>query len=85
MCERMSLSEFNKLMGAAHKSSVQKYHNIKTAVDGILFDSKLEAGRYAELKLLKQAGQIKSFKRQPSFLFDSGIRYRPDFIVWGLD
>ena len=85
MTERMSLSEYNILMGAAHKSASPKYHNIKTTVDGILFDSKLEAGRYAELKLLKQAGQIKSFKRQPSFLFESGIRYRPDFIVWGLN
>jgi hypothetical protein len=78
----MSVDEWKKAVGA---KSEPKYHNKKTVVDGIEFDSKLEAGRYGELKLLLMTGEIKSFKRQPSFLFESGIRYRPDFIVWGLD
>lgn len=82
MTEHMSMSDYRKEIGIVSPS---KYHNIKTTVDGILFDSKAEARRYSELKILKQAGLIDSFKRQPSFLFESGIRYRPDFIVWGLD
>lgn len=88
MSEHMSMADYRKMIGAdfdKKKETSPKYHNIKTKVDGILFDSKLESRRYGELKLLLKAGQIKSFKRQPSFLFESGIRYRPDFIVWGLD
>ena len=37
---------------------MNKYHNRKVAIDGILFDSKKEAGRYQELLLLQQAGEI---------------------------
>lgn len=58
-----------------------KYNNIKTKVDGFTFDSKAEASRYQELKLLRQAGAIQYFNRQPSFLFNSGIRYIADFMV----
>ena len=62
-----------------------KYNAVKTTVDGITFDSKAEARRYGELKLLKQAGQIRWFNLQPSFLLTGGVRYRPDFIVCGQD
>lgn len=58
-----------------------KYHAEKTTVDGIIFDSKLEARRYEQLKLLKHAGQIAWFHCQPSFVLPGGVRYRPDFIV----
>ena len=44
-----------------------KYHNQKTEVDGILFDSKLEAKRYSELKLLERAGEISCLQLQPDF------------------
>ena len=36
-------------------------------VDGIVFDSKKEARRYGELKLLMRAGLIKSLEIQPQF------------------
>nr|UVX43788.1 MAG: protein of unknown function (DUF1064) [Bacteriophage sp.] len=45
----------------------RKYHNTKTVVDGIKFDSKLEAERYAQLKILERAGVIKGLELQPSF------------------
>ena len=61
-----------------------KYNAIKTTVDGITFDSKAEAQRYNELKLLKQGGAIQWFNRQPSFILHVD-RYRPDFIVCGDD
>ena len=44
-----------------------KYGNRKTVVDGIKFDSKLEAKRYRELKLLKKTGVIKGLELQPKF------------------
>lgn len=44
-----------------------KYHNKKTEVDGILFDSKAEARYYQELKLRKLAGDVKSFTCQPRY------------------
>lgn len=45
----------------------RKYHNTKVFVNGIKFDSKLEAGRYRELLLLEQAGQIRNLRRQVEF------------------
>lgn len=45
----------------------RKYHNTKTVADGIKFDSKLEAERYAQLKILERAGAIKGLELQPSF------------------
>ena len=47
--------------------SYRKYGNQKTEVDGYLFDSKREANRYMELKLLERAGEISSLELQPSF------------------
>ena len=44
-----------------------KYGNRKTIVDGIKFDSKFEAKRYCELKLLAKAGVIKGLELQPKF------------------
>ena len=44
-----------------------KYHNKKTIIDGIKFDSKLEAKRYKELKKLEKEGLIKELKLQPSY------------------
>lgn len=48
--------------------SKNKYGNNKTEVDGILFDSKKEAKRYCELKLLLKAGEIELLERQVRFL-----------------
>lgn len=45
----------------------RKYHNTKTVADGIKFDSKLEAERYAQLKILERAGVIRALELQPSF------------------
>lgn len=40
----------------------QKYGNQPCLVDGLAFDSKLEAKRYEELKLLQRAGQIQGLE-----------------------
>ena len=58
-----------------------KYRATKTVVDGITFDSKKEAKRYAELKLMERAGAIRDLQRQvryeliPAFDCD-GKHYR---------
>ena len=44
-----------------------KYNNTKITVDGIKFDSKREASRYAELKLLERSGKITDLILQPKF------------------
>ena len=44
-----------------------KYRAIRTMVDGIYFDSKREANRYSELKIMEKAGIINSLKLQPEF------------------
>ena len=45
----------------------KKYHNKNTVIDGIKFDSKLEAERYAQLKILERAGVIRNLELQPEY------------------
>ncbi len=44
-----------------------KFNSVKTIVDGIKFDSKKEAARYGELKLLVRAGAIHGLELQPKY------------------
>jgi len=46
---------------------MNKYHNTKTTIDNIKFDSKREANRYLELKMLLKAKKITDLKLQPKF------------------
>ena len=50
------------------KNKRNKYNARKTDVDGHTFDSKAEARRYEELKLLERAGEITGLELQPKFL-----------------
>ena len=58
---------------------MSKYKAKKTVVDGIAFDSKREANRYTELKLLERAGEIKGLRRQVEFLLIPEYR-EPDTV-----
>lgn len=58
-----------------------KYGAVKTVVDGITFDSKREANRYCELKLLEKAGEIRNLKLQPSFLLLVETPVRNDVLI----
>jgi len=49
------------------KTRPNKYNAKKTVVDGITFDSKKEAKRYQELKLLERAGEIDNLELQPVY------------------
>ena len=46
---------------------MSKYRNKKVLVDGVAFDSKKEAKRYRELKLMEDAGMISRLERQVKF------------------
>jgi len=46
---------------------MNKYNAKKTMVDGIVFDSKKESQRFAELKLLEKAGQITDLRLQHKY------------------
>lgn len=54
----------------------RKYKAKKVIVDGITFDSKKEARRYQELKLLERAGVIKGLVLQPCFLLQEKFKYK---------
>ena len=68
---------------------MRKYHNTKIQVDGITFDSKLEAERYGQLKMMERAGVIRDLVLQPEFELIPSFRkfgktwrrtvYRADF------
>lgn len=55
---------------------MNKYHNKNTVVDGILFDSRKEAHRYGELKLLEKIGLIRNLKRQPRYLLQEKFTHQ---------
>ncbi len=60
-----------------------KYGAKKTEIDGIVFDSKAEARRYSELKLMQYSGMIHSLECHPSWpLIVNGVKigkYTADF------
>ena len=67
-----------------------KYGNKKIDVDGILFDSKKEAARYCELKLLQRAGVISDLQLQKEYeliptqridgkVVERACKYKADF------
>lgn len=69
-----------------------KYGNKKVVVDGITFDSKREANRYSELKLLERGKLISDLQRQVPFelipkqvdingkILEGKITYIADFV-----
>jgi hypothetical protein len=56
-----------------------KYRNKKCVVDGVVFDSKKEARRYAVLKAREQVGEITSLQRQVEFTLIPA-HYEPDTV-----
>ena len=60
-----------------------KYKSIKVTVDGITFDSKREAKRYGELKIMEKAGLIAELETQPVYRLEANgklvCKYIADF------
>ena len=74
----------------------KKYGSTKKEVDGILFDSTIEANYYLRLKDYKSLNLIKDFSLQPKFLLQEkfttafgetreDIEYVADFLITDLD
>ena len=78
MTARLSLVEFERMSGKP-----LKYRNKPCVVDGVRFDSRAEAKRWRELKLLEGAGLITQLQRQVPFrLMVEGVqicKYIADF------
>ena len=53
----------------------RKYLNKTAVVDGIKFDSKREARRYGQLKLLARTGQITDLRLQVPFILAPSVKY----------
>lgn len=52
-----------------------KYGNRKTELDGMTFDSRKEANRYAELKILQKSGWISDLECQHPFVLQPGFEH----------
>lgn len=69
---------------------MNKYHNVKTTVNGITFDSRKEAERYIVLKALEKTGTIQNLRLQVPFELSkpykiagktvNGTKYIADFV-----
>ena len=70
---------------------MNKYKNVKIVVDGIEFDSRKEAKRYSELKLLERAGEIQDLELQKEYILipsqkingkviERPVKYIADFV-----
>lgn len=69
MVEKMTAAE---LLASQKGQSAkrQKYSAQRVAVDGISFDSKKEANRYQELKMLERAGHIADLRLQVPIMLE---------------
>lgn len=59
---------------------MSKLHNIPTEIDGIRFDSKAEARRYGELKLLQMAGAITGLRVHPTYTLIEPFDYHGEHV-----
>jgi hypothetical protein len=64
------------------RSHRHKFNAKQTEVDGIKFQSKLEAKYYNQLKLRVRAKDVVFFLRQVPFHLPGGVTYRVDFQVF---
>lgn len=69
---------------------MNKFRAVKTIVEGIKFDSKGEARRFCDLKILERVGEISELSLQPEFVLQEAfvdsdgkkqrpVKYRADF------
>lgn len=66
---------------------MSKYYNLKTRTsDGVIHDSKKEANRWCQLKLMERAGLITDLKRQVKYELipkqdgERACSYKADFV-----
>ena len=64
-------------MTATAQQRQSKYGAEKTVVDGMTFDSRKEANRWCELRMLQRAGEIKNLRRQVEYVLIQEKREPP--------
>ena len=75
----------------AKPAARSKYRNVRCEVDGLKFDSKAEARRWQELRLLERAGKIDALERQVRFPLNADVtgiqvgQFVADFDYWDLE
>ena len=79
-----SMAEAKITVKAIQVAGKSKYHNQKTVVNGITFDSAKEANRYRQLDKLRDLRLQQEFTLKEAFVTAEGervraIRYRADF------
>lgn len=89
MHERMTAAEYRK------QTKKTKYGSKKVEIDGHVFDSKIEARYYEQLKWLQENNRILFFRLQPRYLLQEAfekngkkyrkIEYIADFEIHHLD
>lgn len=62
--DRMTTQELKQLQQAETGDGRQKYRSQRETVDGITFDSRREARRWRQLRLMERAGEIRDLERQ---------------------
>lgn len=83
ICQRCT----NNVFSTKPRTS-NKYGARRLKIDGITFDSKLEADRYQQLKLLEKAGQIKGLEYHKKFViipksrYGENVLYEADFFYF---
>ena len=65
---------------------MNKYRAKKVSLDGYVFDSKSEARRYGELRLMQKANDIRNLEVHPKYILSvNGVviaRYIADFVYF---
>ena len=77
--------ELRRQLGLDKTLTPSKYHNQRTEVDGITFDSKREARFYQRLKEQRLGGLVLFWLRQVPFHLPGGVKYLVDFEVFMAD
>ena len=71
-------------LASTKRPTRNKYGAQKTTVDGVTFDSKGEADRWCDLRILERAGDIVDLRRQVTFPLKIGdvlvCKYIADFV-----
>lgn len=60
---------------------MSKYKNVRVEIDGLKFDSKGEAKRWQELKLLERGGLISDLQRQVKYPLNCSGKMIANFIA----
>lgn len=68
----------------AQVKRANKFGAVAVVVDGVRFDSKIEARRWEDLRIMERAGEISNLRRQVRFSLDVGTttigHYVADFV-----